>query len=242
MYAAHGVLQNVAASRKRLRLIQKSLKPIALSEKQEERASFTFEQFSRSLHKNGFQSGEQRLRNIIKDLDFLFPDGKYDLQVKIHSETIRACLRQILGKEYNSSQKRLCKQFGWDGPKQNAFFVASRRGGKTTGMASVVAALMVNVPNMKVVNFSGGEDSATEFTKLVGFYAQQIARGKQVKITMKKTVVFHVGQWVSYIAAFPSGGRSYDVSDCFLFLCSFDTIDDDDGRDCVRGGSDCEGG
>ena len=209
-------MSNVTASRKRLRLIQKSLKPIALAEKQEERACFTFEQFDRSLYKNGFQSGEQRLRNIMKDLDSLFPDGKYDLQVKIHSETIRACLRQILGKEYNSSQKRICKQWGWDGPKQNAFFVASRRGGKTTGMASVVAALLVNVPNMKVVNFSGGEDSATEFTKLVGFYAEQISMGrKRVKVTMKKTVVFHGGQSVSYISAFPSGGRSYDVSITF---------------------------
>jgi hypothetical protein len=212
MYAVNA---NVLASRKRLRLIQKSLKPIALAEKQEERACFTFEQFDRSLYKNGFQSGEQRLRNIIKDLDFLFPDGKYDLQVKIHSETMRACLRQILGKEYNSSVQRICKQWGWNGPKQNAFFVASRRGGKTTGMASVVAALLVNVPNMKVVNFSGGEDSATEFTKLVGFYAEQICRGKRVKVTMKKTVVFHGGQSVSYISAFPSGGRSYDVSITF---------------------------
>jgi hypothetical protein len=208
-------MSNVTASRKRLRLIQKSLNPIALAEKQEERACFTFEQFDRSLYKNGFQSGEQRLRNIMRDLDFLFPDGKYDLQVKIHSETIRACLRQILGKEYNSSQKRICKQWGWNGPKQNAFFVASRRGGKTTGMASVVAALLVNVPNMKVVNFSGGEDSAMEFTKLVGFYAEQISKGRRVKATSKKTVVFHGPQSVSYISAFPSGGRSYDVSISF---------------------------
>lgn len=186
-----------------------------MAEKQEARACFTFEQFDRSLYKSGFLSGEQRLRNIMQDLDNLFPDGKYDLQVKIHSESIRACLRQILGKEYNSSHKRVCKNFGWDGPKQNAFFVASRRGGKTTGMASVVAALMVNVPDMKIVNFSGGEDSATEFTQLVGYYAEQIGRNKRVKITMKKTVVFHGGSSVSYIHAFPSGGRSYDVSIVF---------------------------
>jgi len=202
----------VARTRRRLMLIRKSLRPIALAEKQDERPCFTFELFERSLYAGGFQSGEMRLRNMVRDLDSLFPDGKYDLQVKIHTQTLRANLRPILGSEYNSCVLRVCKQYGWDGPKQNAFILASRRGGKTTGLASVIAVLSVHVPNLKIVIFSGGEDSAEEFTQLIGYYAERISTGKRIKVTKKKTTIFHSSSSKSEVKAFPSGGRSYDVS------------------------------
>jgi len=212
----------VNQAKRRLQLVKSSLKPIALAEKQSKRACFTFEQYERSLYTVGFLSGETRLKNVLHDLDCVFPDGKFDLQMKIHSQGLRACLRMILGRDYKSSIHRVCSQYGYPSPKQNAFFLASRRGGKTTAMASLVAAILVNCPNINVVNFSGGEDSANEFTQLVGFYAEKMGRGRKVKITQKKTVVYHSSNVASTIKAFPSGGKSYDVSfisfTCFLFF------------------------
>ena len=208
----------LATARRRLAIARKRLRPIALAEKQDEQACFTFELFDRSLYAGGFQSGETKLRNIWRDLDRVFPDGKYDLQTKIHSQTLRACLRQILGHDYNSCVQRVCQQYGWDGPKQNVIFVASRRGGKSTGMASVAAALLVHIPNLKIVNFSGGEDSAEEFCQMIGDYAERMGSGKRVKVTKKKTTVFHSSTSESHVTAYPSGGRSYDVSSVFLFF------------------------
>ena len=199
-------------TRRRLAIAKRRLRPIALAEKQEDRTCYTFELFDRSLYSGGFQSGETKLRNIWRDLDRVFPDGKYDLQVKIHSEMLRASLRQILGSDYNSCVQRVCQQYGWDGPKQNVMILASRRGGKSTGMASGVAALLVHIPNLKIVNFSGGEDSAEEFCQLIGHYAMQMQSGKRVKVTKKKTTVFHTSTTESHVTAYPSGGRSFDVS------------------------------
>lgn len=209
---------SVDFAKRRLQLIKSSLKPIAFAEKQSKRACFTFEQYERSLYTVGFLSGETRLRNVLDDLDAVFPDGKFDLQMKIHNQGLRACLRMILGRDYKSSIHRVCSKYGFAGPKQNAFFLASRRGGKTTGMASLVAAILVNCPNINVVNFSGGEDSANDFTQMVGFYAEKMGRGRKVKITQKKTVVYHSSNVASTIKAFPSGGKSYDVS-IFLPFC-----------------------
>lgn len=204
-------------AKQRLQLIKASLKPIAFAEKQSKRACFTFEQYERSLYTVGFLSGETRLKNVLEDLDAVFPDGKFDLQMKIHNQGLRACLRMILGRDYKSSIHRVCSKYGFAGPKQNAFFLASRRGGKTTGMASLVASILVNCPSINVVNFSGGEDSANEFTQMVGFYAEKMGRGRKVKITQKKTVVYHSSNVASTIKAFPSGGKSYDVSSFFYF-------------------------
>jgi len=205
----------ISATQARLRLLQTTIEPIAASERQKRNPTPTLQQFNRSLNASGFLEGEFRLRCIFEDLDTMFPDGKYELQKRLHSQVIRASLRQILGKEYKSSVKRICAQFGWEDPQQNAFIIASRRAGKTTGMASAVAAILLNVPGMKIVNFSGAKESAAEFVKLVAYYAEMISRGKQtrsVKSTKEKTTIRHNSLSESYVIAYPSGGKSYNVS------------------------------
>lgn len=207
----------------RLQSLQSALTPIVSAEEERRNPAPTHVQFTRSIQTAGFRQGELRLRTIMEDLDTMFPNGKFELQKRLHSQVLRASLRQILGEdEYNSSVNRVCAQYGWDGPKQNAFIIASRRSGKTTGMAAVVAAILINTPDVKVVNFSGAKESATEFVKLVAHYIECISRGKhtrQVKSTQDRTTVKHNAFTESYVVAYPSGGRSYDVSFSFyLFL------------------------
>lgn len=205
----------------RLQSLQRALKPIVTAEEERRNPAPTYVQFTRSIQTAGFRQGELRLRTIIEDLDTMFPNGKFEMQKRLHSQVLRASLRSILGEdEYNSSVSRVCAQYGWDGPKQNAFIVASRRAGKTTGMAAVVAAILINTPDVKVVNFSGAKASATEFVKLVAHYIECVSRGKhtrQVRSTQEKTVVKHNSFTESYVIAYPSGGRSYDVS-IFIIL------------------------
>lgn len=211
----------ITATQTRLRLLQNTIQPIAAAERQKRNPASTLTQFNRSLNASGFLEGEFRLRCIFEDLDTMFPDGKYELQKRLHSQVIRASLRQILGKEYKSSVKRICAQYGWEDPQQNAFIIASRRAGKTTGMASAVASILLNVPGMKIVNFSGAKESAAEFVKLVAYYAEMISRGKQsrsVKGTKEKTTIKHGSMLESYVIAYPSGGKAYNVSLFFVFL------------------------
>jgi hypothetical protein len=214
----------ITETRKRLQDLQDALKPIVTAEEERRNPVFTYVQFTRSIQTAGFRQGELRLKTIIEDLDTMFPNGKFEFQKRLHSQVLRASLRQILGdNEYSSSVNRVCAQYGWDGPKQNVFVKASRRSGKTTGMAAAVAAILINTPEVKVVNFSGAKESATDFVHLVSSYIERINRGKstrRVRTTQDRVIVQHNAFTESSVIAYPSGGRSYDVS-FILFICLF---------------------
>lgn len=195
----------------RLQLLTKTIVPIALAEKNDKFPQFTFERFKESHGRRGHSNGETRLAGIMSDIKKMFPKDRFPLQEFLHREGIRSTLKQILGTDYETCYRRVCKQYGLGEPVQNNFVVAPRRGGKSTGYASLFAAIIANVPGIRIVVFSGGEDSATEFTQLVASYLDRIEVKGRIRALRKLTAVVHGQNTVSSCVAFPSGGQASKV-------------------------------
>lgn len=196
----------------RLQVLRDTIVPIALAEKNEKFPQFTFQRFNDKYGRRGHSNGEARLENIYADIKRMFPKDRFPLQEFLHREGIRSTLKQILGDDYETCYRRVCKRYGLGEPVQNNFVVAPRRGGKSTGYASLFAAIIANVPGIRIVVFSGGEDTAMEFTQLVAGYLDRIEVKGRIRALRKMTAVIHGQNTVSSVIAFPSGGQASKVS------------------------------
>jgi len=160
-------------------------------------------------------SGEATMKNIEETIKLLFPKGRFKFQIKLHDQMLRATLRQILGNNYEHEFERVCEERGWNGPKKNMFVIASRRSGKTTGMSSMIAALLLNVTNIEIVVYSVGERSAKEFVKLIEKYTRYSPNGSsRIKSSKAEelTIFGSVPGDERRVRSFPSGGNAKNVS------------------------------
>lgn len=176
--------------------------------------------YSNKRYQKHITEGEERLLRVEKMLSDLFPDGRFEFQLKLHREVIRAVLRQILANDYDRVVYKVCEDRGWDGDKKNLFTVASRRSGKTTGMASLVATLLLCVPHIEVVVYSVALRTATEFVRLVERYICQANGGAKRIINPGGSEQLMVrgdqrGD-TRRIRSFPSGGNAKNVSSLSL--------------------------
>jgi hypothetical protein len=177
--------------------------------------------YSNSRYTQYVSDGEARLRTVEQVLDSLYPTGKFVFQIKLHRQVIRAVLRQILGSDYDRLVEKVCKERGWDGPKKNLFTIASRRSGKTTGMAGLVATLLYCVPHIQIVVYSVALRTATEFVRLVERYLCMIPGGSKMIINPggSETLMVRGNEPgdIRRIRSFPSGGNAKNVCLSFLF-------------------------
>lgn len=209
---------NPFAAHMRIKALEDIVKKIAMAEMEAERPLNLAHRQIRDIKRGGRTQGEMRYAQIKKDIDALFPEGKFDFQEQLLKQLVRVSMKHILGKEYQLLIKKISKNEGWDTTVMNVVFIAARRGGKTTGTAGGLAALSNNIPSFPVVVFSGGMDSATELCQMVGANLRKIAAGKNIKVTKKRTTVYHPNNEESTVTPFPSSGQ-YDVS--LFFLLSF---------------------
>ncbi len=143
-------------------------------------------------------------------------------QEDLHNQILRATLKQTLGDDYTMLVERVCRERGWAGPKKNLFTIASRRSGKTTGIASMVSALLICVPNIQIVVYSVAKRSAEEFVRLVEKYIQMhpSARSMIVNPGGAEMLVLRgpTPGDERRIRSFPSGGNAANVSLFFFFF------------------------
>ena len=205
---------NPLAVHNRLDALIGTLKPIAIAEMEKERTVNLVDHELRAKSKSSNMTGERRYMQIKKDVEKLFPKGRFDFQETLHKQMFRVSMKHILGNDYHLCYNGISALEGWDYTAMNVVFIAPRRGGKSIGTSTGLAALTNNIPNYEVVVFSGGFDSAIEMNNLCGHALRKIARGKTIKVTKKKTTVYHPGGEESTVVPFPSNGQ-YDVSQFF---------------------------
>lgn len=171
--------------------------------------------YSNSRYQKHVTDGEARLRRVEAILESMYPKGKLVFQIKLHRQVIRAVLRQILGDDYDRLVEKVCKDRGFDGPKKNLFTIASRRSGKTTGMAGLVATLLICCPNIQIVVYSVALRTATEFVRLVERYICMHPGGsRMIKNPGGSETLIIMGDMpgdTRRIRSFPSGGNAKNV-------------------------------
>lgn len=175
-----------------------------------------------SIYRMEEVSGEEMLLKVQQTVNSFFPTGRFHFQVKLHEQILRATLKQTLGEDYERSVDRVCHEHGWAGPKRNLFAIASRRSGKTTATASMVAALLICIPNIQIVVYSVALRTAQEFVRLTERYIQMSDVGKDmIKNPGGSETLILNGKSLGdmrRIRSFPSGGNAKNVSLFFRFL------------------------
>lgn len=168
--------------------------------------------------------GATMLKKVEQTIRSFFPNGRFPFQRDLHRQLLRATLRQTLGSEYRALLSRVCKEHGWDGPKRSLFAIASRRSGKTTGMASFVAAMLLCIPHINVVVYSVALRTASEFVRLVERYIMTSSAGKTMLRNPGGSEMLKLQgadpSDLRRIRSFPSGGNAQNVSFFLLFFCT----------------------
>lgn len=161
-------------------------------------------------------SGEETLLKVQQTVHGFFPKGRFPFQKTLHRQILRATLKQTLGDDYDRCVNRVCEENSWDSPKRNLIAIASRRSGKTTATASMVAALLICIPGIEIVVYSVGLRSAQEFVRLTERYIQMHDVGREMLKNPggSETLVLR-GNGPGdnrRIRSFPSGGNAKNVS------------------------------
>ena len=181
--------------------------------------------YTDSIYRKHEARGDEKLKEIEDTLSYFFPKGRFHFQVDLHNQMLRATLMQTLGNDYRMLVHQVCRERGWSGPNKNLFTIASRRSGKTTGISSMCAALLICVPNIQLVVYSVAKRSAEEFVRLVEKYMQMHPTGRDMIKNPGGAEMLIVNGFgpadERRIRSFPSGGNAANVSYChfhFLFL------------------------
>jgi hypothetical protein len=180
--------------------------------------------YSENIYRVREAKGASMLKKVEETVKVFFPKGRFPFQRDLHNQVLRATLRQTLGTDYESMVESVCKERGWKGPKKNLFAIASRRSGKTTAFASIVAALLVCIPNIQIVVYSVALRTAQEFVRLVERYIQMHPAGKtMVDNPGGAEMLILKGPTPGderRIRSFPSGGNAKNVSAVFVYSLS----------------------
>lgn len=166
--------------------------------------------------------GELRLRKIMDDLVKMFyPFNRYRFQEILHKEVLRSVLNCVVDREEERRMvmPRILETYGWESQTRNLLTVASRRSGKTTGLAAVIGAVLLHCPAIEVMAFSVSLAGAEEFIRLVYFYMTKIVgKAKRILFSTESIRVLHPNGDVSRIRCRGTGGVSAKVS-LFFFVC-----------------------
>lgn len=178
--------------------------------------------YTDSIYRKEEARGDEKLQEIEETLHYFFPKGRFHFQVDLHNQMLRATLMQTLGADYRMLVQQVCRERGWSGPNKNLFTIASRRSGKTTGISSMCAALLICVPNIQIVVYSVAKRSAEEFVRLVEKYIQMHPTGRDMIKNPGGAEMLVVDGYgpadERRIRSFPSGGNASNVSHVHYLL------------------------
>lgn len=147
--------------------------------------------------------GELRLQRILEDLKTaVLPHTRFRFQELLHREGLRSVLNCIISDEEERRivMPRVLETYGWASQVRNMLLVAGRRSGKSTGLASLDAALLWNCPGLDILVFSVSQPGAEEFIALVQEYLKNIAgKSSRIKSSVAAIRVLHPNGSVSRI-------------------------------------------
>ena len=118
--------------------------------------------------------GDQRLRNIQRDLDSMGV-VRTSTQKLFHYWFTQAVAETIYGDEWDSSATNVLKKFGLKEPEYTVMVMTPRRFGKTWSIAMFVLAVIANVPGVRVAVFSTGKRASGSLMEVIMGFLPRIA-------------------------------------------------------------------
>lgn len=107
------------------------------------------------------------LNNIEYDMRSFFPTGRHEFQIRMHTEILKLCVYKLLGNDFNRYKAEVCKRRGWARIPKDCFVIAARKSGKTIALYYGLAAVMMNMEEMEIVQFSPGTTQSREILNAV---------------------------------------------------------------------------
>lgn len=123
-------------------------------------------------------AGDARLRNMQYLLDNM-GEQRSTPQRLWHWHMTNACLPHIYGKEWPQASYRVMRQRGLTTLKQVVLIMTFRRAGKTVCLAQLLAAVLLNVPGIKIVIISTGDRASSKLKALVVSYLFRLPQGRR---------------------------------------------------------------
>ena len=107
------------------------------------------------------------LTNIENDMKKFFPKGRHEFQIRMHTEILKLCVYKLLGTDFNRYKSEVCRRRGWARIPKDCFVIAARKSGKTVALYYGLAAIMMNMEEMEIVQFSPGTTQSREILNAV---------------------------------------------------------------------------
>ncbi len=107
------------------------------------------------------------LDNIEYDMRTFFPTGRHEFQIRMHTEILKLCVYKLLGNNFNRYKAEVCKRRGWVRIPKDCFVIAARKSGKTIALYYGLAAVMMNMEEIEIVQFSPGTTQSREILNAV---------------------------------------------------------------------------
>jgi hypothetical protein len=172
--------------------------------------------------------GNKVLNGILKILNE-FSNG-YEMftfrvdQRAMISRIVAAMLPNIYGDNLESNKKRLLNQLGVDEIREQVLILAQRRAGKTTCIAGVCAATMIEMPVVEIATIAVAQRASKRVMEATKLFLNMHPKGRKL-LTQKpggeKVISNHeqlklIGEHPSHVKTFWAFPASSDV--CFLIL------------------------
>ncbi len=107
------------------------------------------------------------LKDIENDMIKFFPTGRHYFQIKMHTEMLKLCVFKILGINFNRYKGEVCRIMKWPRIPKDCFVIAARKSGKTVALYYGLAAIMMNMEEIEIVQFSPGSTQSREILNAV---------------------------------------------------------------------------
>jgi len=148
-------------------------------------------------------SGDDRLADIHKTLESFGSLKRAPHQVQFQRHLITSCLPHIYKGEWEWNQLRILKQHNLTRINYEVFIIAPRRFGKTYTISMMVAALLLCVPNIRIIVLS---------------------TCKRASLSLARTVK----KFIELSTIHDGAGRIHKMSEEELFIKPAATLDNDD--------------
>jgi hypothetical protein len=113
--------------------------------------------------------GEKRLKKLIYYLE-LFDQRGYKRskhQILFHKAFIGACLKKILGDDYNRDLEKIIKKYDIKSTASDVILTTPRRFGKTISVSQYAAAFLLSQPNIEISIYSTGRRASFMLIKKI---------------------------------------------------------------------------
>jgi hypothetical protein len=133
--------------------------------------------------------GDRRLANVYRCLE-AFPVVRVAYQKLFHDYIIKSALPKIYQGEWEHAQVRVLKQYGLDKIDYEILITTARRMGKTWAISMITAAMLLNVPGLRVIIVSTGGRASSSLTETVIKFIEYTKGGKERIIKRNQEALF----------------------------------------------------